>query len=81
MRVSFLALAYCMVMKALWLVVVLVKQPSLGVGVIVYGRVREREHTRRGDVWLVVGCLSASAGLDGVLCVCVQFTSVWSYLR
>jgi hypothetical protein len=48
-HVSFPASAYCMVMKAMWLVVVLVKQPSLGVGevgMIVYGRagVRERAH-------------------------------------
>jgi len=45
-RVSFPASAHCMVMKALWLVVVLVKQPSLEVGevgVIVYGRARVRE--------------------------------------
>ena len=64
MRVSFPASAYCMVMKALWLVVALVKKPSLGVRVVAYLRSREREHSRRGDVWLVVGCLSESAGLD-----------------
>ena len=43
---SFPASAYCMVMRALWLVVVLVKQPSFGVGevgVIVYVRARARE--------------------------------------
>ena len=45
-------------------------------GVIVYivgarEREREREHTRRSDVWLVVGCLSASTGLDEcALCMC-----------
>ena len=75
-HVSLPASAYCMVMKAMWLVVVLGKQPSLGdgeVGVIVYGcaRVRERAH---GDVWLVVGCLSASAGLDEcALCMCSMY--------
>ena len=43
---SFPGSAYCMVMKALWLVLVLVKQPSLGVGVIVYVHVREKAHLR-----------------------------------
>ena len=44
MHVSFPASAYCMVMKAMWLVVVLGKQPSLGdgeVGVIVCESERE----------------------------------------
>ena len=67
MRICFPASADCMVLKALWLIVVLVKQPSLGageVGVIVYvrararqrlrARERERERTCCGDVWLVV---------------------------
>ena len=40
-RVSFPASAYCMVMKALWLVVVLVKQLSLGVGEVGVICVRE----------------------------------------
>ena len=68
-HLSFPASAYCMVLKALWFVVVLVKQPSLGVGVIVYVCVcvREREHSRGGDVC----CLSASAGLNEcALCTC-----------
>ena len=35
-----------------------------------YGRVRVRERAHPpGDVWLVVGCLLASNGLDGVLYV------------
>ena len=41
---SFPGSAYYMVMKALWLVLVLVKQPSLGV--IVYVHVREKAHLR-----------------------------------
>ena len=66
------------------MVVVLVKQPSLRVGevgVIVYVRKRERacerdgERICRGDVWLVVGCLSAP-GVVGRMCFVHVFNEV-----
>ena len=76
MRVSFPASAYCMVMKAFWLVVV--KQPSLGVGVIcVRACESERESTPAmvifGVLWAVC---QHPPGWTNVLCVCVQRESV-----